>query len=685
MRWSSPSGRAPLPLPTTAGHRGPEDRGRAATTPPCGTVPPGAFPRRFLSIFVLALAVLGALPGAGSAQEEERPDTVPPDTVAVPIPGEEGDTLGPETGGAPLAAGEGSDELADSSVTVLPAVPEGLAPGWERGVWEWDREGLLAVRALTLAELLAQEVPGMVPVRGGDYGTPRTVTAFGTDGGRIRVFMDGFELVPLEGSIPDLARIPVASAERIRVERLPGEVRVEITSLRHTEPRAWSLVEAGTGDLETNFFRGSFAHPRAFGGGMALVLDRVDTQGPGRSAPGGATGLWARYARTFGETQRWGLAVELRRFSADPQTERFQADVTRTDWVLRGRMRIAEGIVGEAFWGRSNLAANEDDPRYGRLDATRGQGGVRVGLDREAFWGSGAVRLHGGDGVPGTAAELRGGLRLAGVAGAAASLDWEDWEARSASRWRVRAWTEPLAGFSVFGMLEDGARGVPVAPPLLPEPPEEPAEGEEPLPPEPAPEMPDPAFTERSALRAGATFRWRDLRLSGAWLRVEADSLRPFQLPLDSGGIVLPGGTRTGWEAEARLPLFLLDGLAAEGSVQFWDDEAAWSYLPKRIWEGRLAFHDVFLDSENLEIWSQVGVRGRDPMLVPVADLAGGAAPTVVPWYQSWYGWLQIRIVTVRIFVLWENFTIKRDNLDIPGTALPETRAMYGVRWTLWN
>lgn len=634
----------------------------------------GAFsqPRAGPALLPLLLVVgLATVPAPGVAQEEE-----PPDTVVVPIPEEEQDTLGPE-------AGE-PDEPADTSVTVMPAWPRGEDAGWERGVWEWDREGLLSVRALTLAELLAQEVPGMVPVRGGDYGTPRTVTAFGADAGRVRVFMDGFELVPLEGSVPDLARIPVASAERIRVERFPGEIRIEITSLRHTDPRAWSLVEAGTGDLDTNFFRGSFAHPRALGGGMALVLDRVDTQGPGRSSPGSSTGVWARYVRTFGETDRWGLAAELRRFGADPQTERFQADVTRTDWVLRGRMRLMEGLVGEAFWGRSNLGANEDDPRFGRLDATRGQGGLRVALDREAFWGSGAVRLQGGEGVPGTVAELRGGLRLANVGGVAGSLDWEGWEARSATRWRVRGWSEPVAGISLFGMLEDGTRGAPVAPPLGPEPPEEPVEGEEPAAPAPAPEMPDPAFTERSALRAGARFTWRDLRLSGAWLRVEADTLRPFELPFDSGGVVLPGGTRTGWEAEARLPL-LLDGLAAEGSVQFWDEDAAWSYLPKRTWEGRVAFHDVFLESENLELWSQVGVRGRDPMLVPVAGSAGGAAPSFVPWYQSWYGWLQVRIVTVRLFILWENFAVKQDNFDIPGTALPRTRALYGVRWTLWN
>ncbi len=105
-----------------------------------------------------------------------------------------------------------------------------------------------------------------------------------------------------------------------------------------------------------------------------------------------------------------------------------------------------------------------------------------------------------------------------------------------------------------------------------------------------------------------------------------------------------------------------------------------WPYVPERIYEGRLAFQNIFFESGNLEIWFDVGVRGRDPMQVPSAT---GLEP--VPFLQSWFGRLQIRVASVRLFLLWDNFTLRQRNQDYPGRILPPTRAMYGVRWTLWN
>jgi hypothetical protein len=56
-----------------------------------------------------------------------------------------------------------------------------------------------------------------------------------------------------------------------------------------------------------------------------------------------------------------------------------------------------------------------------------------------------------------------------------------------------------------------------------------------------------------------------------------------------------------------------------------------------------------------------------------------------VPFGQSWHAFLQLRIVTVRIFIRFENLTVRENNQDIPGRVLPEARVLYGVRWTLWN
>src|SRR5205085_8512942 len=107
---------------------------------------------------------------------------------------------------------------------------------------------------------------GVIRLGGGDYGAPESATSCGLAGGGIRVFWDGFEQIPLDGSVPDLAQIALGGVERVRVERHPGELRIDLESLRDHDPRVLSLVEAGTGDIGTSFFTGTVLHPHALGG-----------------------------------------------------------------------------------------------------------------------------------------------------------------------------------------------------------------------------------------------------------------------------------------------------------------------------------------------------------------------------------------------------------------------------------
>ena len=119
-----------------------------------------------------------------------------------------------------------------------------------------------------------------------------------------------------------------------------------------------------------------------------------------------------------------------------------------------------------------------------------------------------------------------------------------------------------------------------------------------------------------------------------------------------------------------------------------------WRYLPTQSYQASLNFHDTFYPTGNLEVWFDLGVQGRDPMAVPFfeeVEVGVGeegqvrSVPAMVPFYQSWFVRLQIRIVTVRAFIMWENFTVRQRNQDLPGRILPATRSLYGVRWTLWN
>jgi hypothetical protein len=578
---------------------------------------------------------------------------VPPDTLQVP----------PDS----ALAQAGLQEVPGDSINpqdTLPALQlPGLARptpvGWATGIWEWNRDEILGSKATTLAELVG-EVPGTVMLRGGDYGMPVSVTAFGAGGDRIRVFQDGIEVVPLEGSTPDLTRIGLAGLRSVRVVRGVGDLRIELERILVEGGRPLSLVEAGTGDLNTNLFRGTFAHPRAFGGSMALALDRVDTKGP--------------------------QGQELSRMSAERGDLYSPESASRTDWSVRSRWTLFPGVVGDLFLASSSLKTD----------------GVRA-LSR--------LQRNSGEGIPKTSAflEISGGIERFG--GLSAEMEWEQWEGESVSRARLRAWTAPLFGLSLFTERSSGRWGLPYLRHRPLSAPDTVSGGEEPPAADTVPQaLPGPRFSDNEGTRVGLSYSWRGLSLAGARVSVTSDSLFNLGLPQDRAGEVRPGGTRDGFEISGRIPLFPR-GFALVGSYQWWDQEEdvlgtpadslaqaeplpeedlPWRYLPRRSYEGSLSFHDTFYPTENLEIWFDLGVKGRDPMALPFSEaveLEGGEAtvPSMAPFYQSWFVRLQIRVVSVRAFIMWENFTVRPSNQDFLGRILPSNRSLYGVRWTMWN
>jgi hypothetical protein len=615
---------------------------------------------------------LGA--GAGPIQAQE-----PPDTVVVPAPP-------PDTAQVP--------EALEDEAEPVPEVPDTLRlppraawtppPGAASGSRIWEGDDLLDTRALTLAELLDQ-VPGMVPARGGDYGSPVAVGGFGLGGDRIRVFRNGIEFLPLNGGTPDLARIGLATVGKVRVDRWPGEVRVFLQSRLPEDLRPFSLVEVGTGDLETNLFRGSFLHPSVGGGILEVGLDRMDTRGTQGRQPGSSTGAALRYTRLLGD--RGSLGVDFRRGASDRDTLFQPTRVTRTDLGVEGRLQLSGGVVAAAHAvrqreeGEGLRDAEFPDPRRER---------EQFGGSLEAVRGFASGAFHGrsirGEGWPATV--LDGVLAMADprVGGVEASWTRESGDGDTASRLRLRGWTSPRAGFSLFGSMERGTAGGPPVPPLpfRAEPDEEGGEGVVVV-----PALPGVRLSERTALRAGGSFNWRGLHLWGAHLAIEPDSLLPLGLPWDAGLPSLPGERRTGWEAGGRVPIPFLTGLAVEGWTQQWsvaEDTGVWPWLPDRSYDARLAYHGIFFPTGNLEIHFDVGARGRDPMFVRrVGVEPDDTGLESVPFFQSWSARLQIRVVTVRAFILWENVTLRPANQDLPGRLLPQTRALYGVRWMLWN
>ena len=573
--------------------------------------------------------------------------------------------------------------LADSGRVApkrLPVISSGPGPSYGLGVWSWDRDALLSTRAVTLAELVAL-IPGVIALKGGDYGTPVTVMSFGAGGGRVRVLWDGFEWVPLDGGVPDLSRIGLAGLDEVRVERHPGELRIELRTREPTAPDPATVVHVGTGDLGTNLLSGVFVHPNVFRGSFTLAFDRLETRGPGLAGGGTLSGVALRYSIARGDGG--GIVAEMRRFAPRTDVVGLVTGLTRNDWNVRARWRLAEGLIGEGYWGASSLAGGPEDPVYGGLDTRRTQLGLRTKYIVGNLWAQGTARRFSGRGVPDANYEVAAGGARASVASLDGSRRIERWAGRSAASWRARIETAPLWGFSLFASYEDGETGAPFAgeyeaylrslrlgPPAQPDPIEEPR----------------PRFTNRRGFRAGGRLSWRGLNLSGAWLSMEADSLRPLGLALDPDGISSPGGDRMGFEATASIPIPLpIPGFVLQGAVQAWDDDLA--YLPKRLWDGALAYHGIFKESRNLELWGGLGVTSRDLMPIGILEPGGATVPDLiaVPRSEEWYIHVQVRIVTLNFFVRWENVRRKSDNIDFPNRRQPQARTLYGVRWLLNN
>jgi hypothetical protein len=190
-------------------------------------------------------------------------------------------------------------------------------------------------------------------------------------------------------------------------------------------------------------------------------------------------------------------------------------------------------------------------------------------------------------------------------------------------------------------------------------------------------------ITDRETLRAGASLEAFGVTLAGAMLYAYSDLALPLATELDLGPDPVKGVHRNGYEGLAVLPT-LWEGLTVEGSYQWWDEPGP--YLPQRVYRASFEFHRVFKESENLEVWASVGVRGHDPMAVFAVDgETGVAGVTAVPFYQSWYGRIQVRVVTVRLWLGMDNFTFRRNLQTYPDRLLPYGRSFFALRWDMWN
>ena len=208
---------------------------------------------------------------AGEARAPQRPDTVRiplpprPDTMLV------NDSLARGPHGPPVPP---PDTI--QPPLARPEAPPILDVGASR---IYDRPALFATGALTLSDLLGR-LPGITMMATGWVGSPTTVAAYG-DMRRIRLFLDGVELDPMDlrarGTAP-VDAMALYALEELRIERAADEVRVYATSWRVDRTTAYTRADIGTGDQNTNLYRGYYGQRFPRGQTIQFSAQQYSTQ-----------------------------------------------------------------------------------------------------------------------------------------------------------------------------------------------------------------------------------------------------------------------------------------------------------------------------------------------------------------------------------------------------------------------
>lgn len=610
-----------------------------------------------LAVLLFCATEAGIAAPAGIAAQE--PDTLPlpPDSIRIPA-----DTLAEEGEVSVL-----SDTLAPDTIPPPPRFP--VQPllsdtGWSAGAWSWDREALLTSGALTLTDLL-ERTPGVSPLRFGYLGLPEGVAAFGSTGGRIEFVLNGFVVDPLGSPQLDIADLEVANLEWVRVERRLDGLRVQIQTAAPVDRTPYSRVDAATGDFDTEAFRAVFLAPRAFFGPFTVGVEHVDTDGFAGAEPGNFLKIGGTWSYVSGSS---GIQLEARRRSVDRGRLGLPISEFRQDLVLRGRTVPIPGLHLEAYGGISNAREENSEPA-GEDTATENQSsreyessqlGIRASLQKTGAWARSAVRYRTADELPSADFDLLAGALLLDRLGVEARVKWTGWRDLDATlSYGLRTSVRLIPAVEITGELAVGEQGHPNADSLG-----------------------DPAFDDRRTYRVGAALDWRGVHAAGGGLWLQSDSIASFA-PGDSVLIrPYPVEDLAGWEVEAGIPLFW-GPLRAEGWMQQWMGDVTWAYLPGRAWRVGLVYRHSPLESGNLEIFGRVEHYSRGSMLAgEPGNISTGLTP--LPPLDLVNGYLQVRVLTVRAFLRWENI-LNTGAQILPGRPAVPQRFLYGVKWEFQN
>ena len=646
-------------------------------------------PSRLFGAAARVAAALAALALAATALSAQQRDTVPRparDTIQVVVPPEavRVDTLPDRPGQA------AADSAANDSLVRAPTFPEfpSTGPsGFGPGVWEFTADDFQRFHGLSVLEFL-DRVPGILITRSGNFGRPAGVSPYGAGGGRFRVFLDGWEMRPLNGAVPDLQRIPLVDVVAMRVERGLGEVRVHLHTFRLADGRAFAQIDGADGDFDTRILRAFFARPIGKGFAIQVGLDVTESSGFRRFDPFSFNTPIARL--TYEVRPDLALQLDYRRTAIDTEQRGagnaaaiWNESLDRGEVMLRGRGRFLGRLWLDAAVGRSTEAPAGNDTTS--VDVTSFGGYARAAMEIPLGSLSAAVRVHGG--------EERSFAPASREVSARASLTPLPWlnaggEARvlslgGAGGTELEGWVRagPFRGLSAFGQFAAGARGIPfLADTVVTLETFGGLGGGTPLTQQDSVTVFRTIEPTLSAIRAGAEFTRGSYAVGAALVTQDVAALAPYGLSFDRETGIAPGNTLSGVESYASVPVFS-PNLRFDGWFLYRLDDTSRRYTPTYFGRGALEFRNTYRTG-NLEPTFRIEALGRARSPVPSAT--GDSTTLDAPRYTILNLFVQIRIIDVRIFYRLDNaFNVTTSEVD--GTRRGGARAIYGLRWFFRN
>jgi hypothetical protein len=599
-------------------------------------------------------------------------DTLPRDTLRTGVP----DTL--------------------SAPPHLPRIPLAGRAGWSEARWEWTRSELLQYQNLSLYELL-RRVPGLVATRAGGTGSPSGMAAFGLAGGRTRLFRDGLEVEPLRLATPDLQEIGLVDIDRIVVERTLAGTRIHLRTVQLEDRRPFSDVEVATGNFGARFLRALFIRP-AFGESVvSAAFDLSNFNGYGIDEPYGFTSGRLRWDRAIGG--RSGVQLEYLQTGVSLESQAVPADFDRRELVFRGRTRIGERLHAEGFVGHTtHRPVQEIDPLTGRvvpegpstdtldLSLSSTRVGVRSLLELGPSFAEagGVVRFGGrrGHATPSLELTARAGLQPSRWLGAEGEVGMETTDGGTATRLQGTVRTGGLLGFTVFASVSAGDRWLALREDERVALPDTVDEAGNPVPRTARVSTFRDVRAPVGAVRLGGEWSWRGIHLAGAAIESNASTVVPFGGGFDRGLSDLPVDAVRGFEGRASLAVpGVFTGLTLDGWYAYWTDVGGRPYLPTEQAAGAATFTGIFREGQ-FEPYLRLEASYRGGSLAP--DASRSVLVAMQPYTMLDFT-LQLRIIDLRAFFLYENLLNDRTAMDVPGRLLPGPRTMYGIRWFFRN